>query len=223
VNVDHVIIAPKGPTGLSLIFNRGTDRAILTYLGLIPSLSAKDISDNLLSQSRHLHVASYFLQEALQSELPDLFTRAHALGLTTSLDTNYDPSGKWEGVNELLTVTDVFLPNGAEACSLTKAATPEAAAELLAGRVKTLAVKLGVKGALGVSGSQKAKANSIPLDVVDTVGAGDSFNAGFIYGYLQGWPLEKTLHAAAICGSLSTRAAGGTAAQATISEILAYL
>jgi sugar/nucleoside kinase (ribokinase family) len=234
VEIGNVIQVPGGATGLSVILNRGVDRTILTHPGLIPALSADDIPDSLLRQARHLHVASYFLQDALRPGLPRLFERARSLGLSTSLDTNYDPSEQWRGFDELFAVTNVFLPNEAEACSLTRAETAELAAAKLAGRVETLAIKLGAQGALGVSSSprlvgegpgvrEKVRAASIPVKVIDTVGAGDSFDAGFIYGYLQGWPFKKTLRAAAICGALSTQAAGGTQAQATLDEVLREL
>jgi sugar/nucleoside kinase (ribokinase family) len=87
-----------------VILNQGADRAILTHLGLIPALQASDIPDVLLRQARHVHVASYFLQTKLRPNLPSLFRRAHSLGLTTSLDTNYDPSEKWLGFDELLSL-----------------------------------------------------------------------------------------------------------------------
>jgi len=92
VDVSSVIIRKDGQTGLSVILCSGVDRAILTNPGLIPSLRESDISNVLLRQTQHLHVASYFLQTDLQPGLPDLFRRARGLGLTTSLDTNYDPS-----------------------------------------------------------------------------------------------------------------------------------
>jgi sugar/nucleoside kinase (ribokinase family) len=223
VDTGNVIVLPGQDTGMCVILNRVVDRAIMTYLGLIPALRADEVSDDLLQQARHLHVASYFLQTALQPGLPSLFERAHLLGLTTSLDTNYDPSEKWVGFDELLGVTDIFLPNEAEACSLTGARTPDAAATQLSERVKILAIKLGAQGALGVAKGNKVQVASIPVEVVDSVGAGDGFDAGFIYGYLQGWPLERTLRTAAICGALSTRAAGGIAAQAELGEVLPYL
>lgn len=223
VDIRYVIVVPGEATGLSVILNRGVDRAILTFPGLIQALRADEIPDALLQHSRHLHIASYFLQTALQPGLPGVFTHAHDLGLTTSLDTNYDPAEKWTGFDELLAVTDVFLPNDAEACSLTGANSPENAALLLSGQVETLAVKLGARGALGVSKGHQVNVESIPVKVVDTVGAGDCFDAGFIYGYLQGWPMVRTLHAATICGALSTRAAGGIAGQATLSELVALL
>jgi sugar/nucleoside kinase (ribokinase family) len=109
VEIGNVIRVPDGSTGLSVILNRGVDRAILTHPGLIPALSADDIPDSLLRQARHLHVASYFLQDALRPGLPRLFERARSLGLSTSLDTNYDPSEAWSGVFDLLPLTNIFL------------------------------------------------------------------------------------------------------------------
>ena len=222
VDISHVIRVPGAATGLSVILNRGVDRAILTHPGLISALRAGDVSADLLHQTRHLHVASYFLQTALQPGLPGLFERAHLLGVSTSLDTNYDPSGQWQGFDEILALTNVFLPNETEVCSLAGLDNVDLAAEKLAPKVETLVVKLGPAGALAIKNGQKLRAASLPVTVVDSVGAGDSFDAGFIYGYLGGWPLEKTLKLAAICGALSTRAAGGTTAQATLKEAAQY-
>ncbi|MBN8656933.1 MAG: sugar kinase [Anaerolineae bacterium] len=223
VDVSHVIIRADGQTGLSVILNQQSDRAILTHSGLIAELQASDVADSLLAQARHLHVASYFLQTKLQPDLPALFKRAHALGLSTSLDTNYDPSEKWMGFDELLAVTNVFLPNEAEAESLTGAENVEEAATRLGSKVEALAIKLGKDGALGMSKSQRVQVESIPVNVMDTVGAGDSFDAGFIYGYLNGWELEKSLRLACVCGALSTQQAGGTNGQPTLEEAMKYL
>src|SRR5689334_2441192 len=223
VDVSHVIVRQGGGTGLSVILNRGADRAILTYPGLIAALRVSDIPDALLGEARHLHVASYFLQKSLQSDLPALFRRARSLGLTTSLDTNYDPSESWSGFDELLSVTNVFLPNEKEVLSLSEEVDLYAAAERLGRNVETLGIKIGSQGALGVGSNQKVRAASIPVDVVDTVGAGDSFDSGFLYGYLNGWSLEKSLRLACVCGALSTQCAGGTDGQPTFDEALAFL
>jgi sugar/nucleoside kinase (ribokinase family) len=223
VDVSNVIVRMGEQTGLSVILSTGFDRAILTHLGLIAALRAADIPDTLLRQSRHLHIASYFLQTNLQPGLPGLFRRAKELGLTTSLDTNYDPSEKWSGFDELLSVTDVFLPNEKEAVSLSGEANVDLAVDWLGSRVETLAVKLGAAGSLGIRSSQTAQAASIPVNVVDTVGAGDSFDAGFLYGYLHGWDLEKSLRLGCVCGAISTQKAGGTTGQPTLEEALKYV
>jgi sugar/nucleoside kinase (ribokinase family) len=190
---------------------------------LIAALRASDIPEALLREARHLHVASYFLQTSLQSDLPDLFRLAQASGLTTSLDTNYDPSESWTGFDELLSVTNVFLPNEREALSLSEEVDVYAAADRLGRKVETLGIKLGSQGALGVRSSEKARVASVPVQVVDTVGAGDSFDSGFLYGYLNGWSLEKSLRLACVCGGLSTQWAGGTDGQPTLDEALAFL
>ncbi len=214
---------PQLHTGLSVILNRGDDRAILTYLGAIESLGVDDVPEELMQQSQHLHVASIFLQRSLRPHLPSLFHRAHSLGLTVSLDTNYDPHERWEGVWELLPLVDVFMPNAAEARALTGAEDVEVAvARLAESGVKTVAVKLGSEGALGWQGGKQERVPSLKVNVVDTVGAGDNFDAGFLYGYLNGWSLRDALKLGVVCGALSTRAAGGVAAQATLEEAMAY-
>lgn len=223
VDVSNVIIRENGQTGLSVILNRDSDRAILTHAGLMSALQASDISNALLQNARHLHVASYFLQTNLQPDLPDLFRRSRAFGLTTSLDTNYDPSEAWAGFDELLSLTNVFMPNEREVLSIARESRVDMAVDKLGSRLETLAVKLGADGAFGSCGAEKVRVASIPVDAVDTVGAGDSFDAGFLYGYLTGWPLEKSLRLGCICGALSTQRAGGTEGQPTIGEALVFL
>jgi sugar/nucleoside kinase (ribokinase family) len=223
VDISNVIVRADGQTGLSVILNQGADRAILTHLGLIAALKATDISDDLLQKARHLHVASYFLQTQLQPGLPGLFRRALALGLTTSLDPNYDPSETWLGFDELLSATNVFLPNDREAVSLSGEANVNLAANRIGSKVETLGIKLGAQGALGVHNGQKVRVDSVPVNIVDTVGAGDSFDAGFLYGHLNGWPLEKSLRLACVCGALSTQCEGGTTGQPTLSDAMTFL
>jgi sugar/nucleoside kinase (ribokinase family) len=205
-----------------VILSTATDRAILTHVGSMDCLRADQITDRLLARSRHIHVASYFLQSALQPGLPDLFRRAHALGLTTPLDPNWDTSSKWSGVEELLPYVNVFLPNENEALALTGSTNDEQALAYLTKKCPWVAVKLGARGAIAGRGSETARSPALKVDVVDTTGAGDSFDGGFLYGYLHGWSLERALKLGAACGSLSTRKAGGTTAQATLEEVMQY-
>ena len=223
VDVNNVIIKQDGKTGFSVILNQDLDRAILTYSGLIHALRARDIPEDLIQQSKHLHIASYFLQTRLQPDLPALFGKVRKLGLTTSLDTNFDPSQKWAGFDDMLSETNVLLPNEREALSLSKENTIDLAARKLGNRVEVLAVKLGADGALGIWDNKKIQIPSIPVTVVDTVGAGDSFDAGFLYGYITGWNLEKSLQLACVCGALSTQKAGGTAGQPVLKEAMPYV
>jgi sugar/nucleoside kinase (ribokinase family) len=223
VDISNVIIDPAQQTGLSVILNRSADRAILTHAGSMVLLRAELVADSLLQKSRHIHISSYFLQTALQSGLPNLFRRAHHLGLTTSLDTNWDPSGEWRGFDELLHLLDVFLPNENEALSLTGLYTVKDALAQLSQKSGTVAIKMGARGAIARQSDESAEVPALEGNLVDTVGAGDSFDAGFLYGYLNGWDLARTLRLGTVCGSLSTRAAGGTAAQPTLEEAMEYL
>jgi sugar/nucleoside kinase (ribokinase family) len=225
VDVSGVIVDTTLQTGLSVILNRGAqgDRAILTHLGAISRLRAEQVTDSLLQKARNLHVASYFLQTSLQPGLPALFQRAHELELTTSLDTNWDPAGQWRGFDELLSHTDIFLPNQNEALAISRASTLEDALKDLSRRCHAVAIKCGRDGALARRDGEIARVPALPVQVVDAVGAGDSFDAGFLYGWLHGWSLDRSLALASACGSLSTRAAGGTSAQPALDEAMAYL
>jgi sugar/nucleoside kinase (ribokinase family) len=152
--------------------------------------------------------------------------RAGGTGATTSLDPNWDPSGAWDsGLRELLAHVDVLAPNAVEACRITGRDDPQDAALELAQAGPVVAVKLGAAGALAAAGDGALVSASAPAEIesVDAVGAGDAFDAGLLAGLLSGEPIERALALACACGTLSTRAAGGTAAQPTLAEAQAAL
>lgn len=224
IDTQYCQVSASQPTGFSVILSQPQDRAILTYAGSISALKRSDIDLTMLKDARHLHLSSFFLLDALRPDIPGLFREAKNLGLSTSLDTNWDPGGSWDdGLFETLTYTDVFLPNQEELLRIAQEQELEPALSKLSQRVPTLAIKLGAKGGLARQGNEGARAGILPLKVVDTTGAGDSFDAGFLYAYLQGWTLEKSLQFACACGSLSTREVGGTGAQPSLEEALEAL
>lgn len=207
------------PTGLSVILSTPADRSILTLTGAIGALRPDRISDAALARTRHVHVASYFLVPGLAAGTRELFARAHAAGATTSLDTNWDPSERWEGVLDVLPVTDVFLPNTAELLAVTGEPDLDAAVAVVRALGPLLAVKAGEQGALGWDANGRHTAPPLAVEVVDTTGAGDSFVAGFLAAWLGRQPLPVCLSWAAAAGSLSTRVAGGTGSQAHRHEL----
>jgi sugar/nucleoside kinase (ribokinase family) len=217
-------VTPGRATGASVILGNGIDRAILTALGTIADTRASDVPDALLARARHVHVGSPFLQPRLAADLPDLFGRAHAAGATTSLDPNWDPAGTWDGgFARAVLHADVVLPNEQEAMRLTGAADAESAALALAGEDRVAVVKRGPSGAIAAAGGAVHRAQARPVDPVDTTGAGDSFDAGFIAARLDGRSIDDALAYAVACGSLSTRAVGGTEGQPTRDEVEAWL
>lgn len=211
-------------TGLTTVLSRGADRAMLTYLGTLATLRASDINMQIVNQARHLHLGSFYMLDALRPDIPLLFAEAKAHGLTVSLDTNYDPTERWAGgIEDALTHTDIFLPNETELNAIARCNDWRTALAKLAAHTPIVAVKRGGEGAAAQRGEQRIEAAAPPVQLVDTTGAGDSFNAGFVYGYLAGWPLERTLAFAIACGSASTRAAGGVESQPTLAEALTLM
>ncbi|HWQ15150.1 MAG TPA: carbohydrate kinase family protein, partial [Roseiflexaceae bacterium] len=150
VDTAGVVVDPEQRTGMTVILQKPDDRAMFTHLGAIAALSPALVAPELLRQARHLHVGSYWLQAALQPGLPALFREARQRGATTSLDTNWDPSGAWSGLDALLAETDILLPNEAEACAIAGAPQWEEALTRLAARVPTVAIKRGAAGASAV-------------------------------------------------------------------------
>jgi ribokinase len=210
----------RQPTGLTVVLTRPGDRAILTLTGAIGALSGSDVS---LDGIRHVHVSSFFLQPTLAAGLAEVFAQARAAGVTTSLDTNWDPAEQWTGVREVLAYTDIFFPNTAELTALTGIDDPPAAAATLIGAGTMVVVKDGATGARAWWRDGHCAVPALTVDVVDTIGAGDSFNAGFLAGVLGGHSPARCVEMAVAAGSLSTRAAGGTAAQPDAGELAEHL
>jgi sugar/nucleoside kinase (ribokinase family) len=224
VDARGVVVDPSRPTGLTVVFSRPEDRAMLTRTGAIADLRAELVDRALLASARHVHVSSYFLQTGLAPDLAGLFEEARAAGTTTSVDPNWDPSEAWDhGLLTLLERTDVFLPNRIEATRIARTSDVEASAVRLASYARVVAVKAGKDGAIAAAGEQIERVPASPGRVLDTTGAGDAFDAGFLAAWLDGAPLERALALANACGSLSTRAVGGVDGQPTMDEALGVL
>jgi sugar/nucleoside kinase (ribokinase family) len=175
----------------------------------------------LLRGARHVHVSSFFLQRRLRDELPAALGEAKSAGATVSIDPNWDPREEWDGgLLEALSSADLLFVNGEEVRRIAGEDEVEAAARKLAERGAKVVVKLGAEGALAVRDDEIVRASAPQVEVADTVGAGDSFDAGFLAGFLSGRSDQESLALACACGALSTRAAGGTAAQPTLAEAM---
>ncbi len=226
VDARAVVVDPSVPTGASVHLSSSSDRAILTAAGTMPLLTAAQVPARSIAQARHVHVGSIFLLDAARPHLPGLLRSARAGGATTSVDCNWDPRGTWDGgLRAILAETDVFLPNAVEAFSITGIEDmAEAARALVALGPRVVAVKLGEDGALvATAAGELIRVPAMPVKPLDTTGAGDSFDAGFLAGWLGGRSMIDCLSLGAVCGALSTLGIGGTATQPTMDEALATL
>lgn len=221
VGTDKIIRDPGIRTGVTLSLTYPHDRAMLTYLGAIADLSLSDLDLSLLKNYHHLHSASFFLQHKLRPDLPTLFRAAQEVGLTTSLDTGWDPTEEWgQDLFAVLPFVDTFFPNETEAVHLTGQGEAERAAAVLGRYARTVVVKLGREGAVAYSGGQVWRAASLAVHPVDTTGAGDAFNAGFVHAHVvEGRPLLDALRFANACGALSVTAIGGTGGICPAAEV----
>ena len=211
-------------TGLTVILPRKKERYILTYPGVMAEMRFEDLDLDYIFRARHLHLSSYFLQRALRPRVPELFRLAKQAGLTTSLDTNDDPDGRWENdVFDAIQFVDVLLPNEQEACRLAGCEDSIAAAETLSENVPILVIKRGAKGVLARNGKESFEAAAPKIDAVDTIGAGDSFDAGFLHQFIRGAKIEDCLRYGNLAGALSTTRQGGTEAFRDAAHRTAFL
>jgi sugar/nucleoside kinase (ribokinase family) len=213
VDVSKLRRTASATTGLTVILQRESWRQIITYLGTISQLVFNDLDLEYLADARHFHFSSYYLQRGLRPRVADLFRELKQAGLTTSLDTNDDPDDRWGGgLQEVLKYVDVFLPNAREVCKIAQTDDLEEAVAQLSEMVPVLVVKLGAKGALAQCGRQRFGSPAIEVDAIDPVGAGDSFNAGFLAQYVRGANLDTCLASGNYAGAFSTTRSGGTEA-----------
>ncbi|MBC7256572.1 MAG: sugar kinase [Chloroflexi bacterium] len=222
VDVSRVKVDPAIKTGATIILSKGQDRAMLTYLGSIAKVCYEDLGEDWFHMARHLHVASPFLLTALRPNMPKMMRLAREAGMTVSLDTNWDPTEEWK-VDDLLEHVDVFLPNENEIMAITGERDIERAIQAMAARVPTLVVKLGAEGAVAIRKGERIRVPAWPVQVMDTTGAGDTFDGGFLAGWLKGEPLERAVKLAVTCGALTVAQVGGFNGQPTWEEAVAYL
>ena len=200
-------------TGVTVLLTHGEKRRILTYPGTMAAMTVEDLSFEYLSSGRHFHVSSLFLQKALQPGLPDLFRKLKQEGRTISMDTNDDPDDQWGGVlDELLDLTDVLLPNEEELLRMTRESNIDEALCTLSQRVPLIVVKRGASGATVQQGQVREDIPGVPVVPVDTIGAGDSFDAGFLHAWLQGASPSDSARFGNLTGAFSTQRPGGTEA-----------
>lgn len=221
VDVQNIKVSSEHSTGATVVLSFDQDRANVTYPGAMTQFGVDDISDEALKQARHLHVSSVFLQDKLKRDISLLLKKAKSFGLTTSIDPQWDPSEKWDFINDnLMADIDVFMPNAEECRALTKTNSLQEAMEAVKKFSTTTVIKCGSDGAYLWDGNSMIHCPAfINAEVVDSIGAGDSFDAGFIHGYLQNNGWEQCLALGAAMGALNTTQPGGTGAFQSLEQI----
>lgn len=221
VDTGYIIKDPDYKTGATIVLNYAEDRAMVTYQGAMNNLTIEDIGKEAWSSASHLHFSSYFLQPGIRNDVGTLFKSAKAAGLTTSFDMQWDPEEKWEmNPESVLSYVDIFLPNEQELLNLTTCKDVDSGLKCLSSFCKTVVVKMGSKGSvLFTEGKSVFRESILNKNVVDCIGAGDSFNAGFISKYVKGSTLSECHEYANLTGAINTTASGGTAAFSNLDEI----
>jgi sugar/nucleoside kinase (ribokinase family) len=211
-------------TGLTVVLPFRQHRHMFTYPGTMFEMQYSDIDLDYLHSARHFHLSSFYLHRALRPQILSLFRQAKQAGLTTSLDTNDDPENLWaQDLLEVLKYVDIFLPNEREAKNIARTDDLSQALNLLAGLSKVVVVKRGSGAAICRSGDEQWSLAPPPVQVVDDIGAGDTFDSGFVHAYLLGAKLEDCLAFANIAAAYSVTKPGGTEAFRDRSGLLSFI
>lgn len=222
VSTELIIQDERLNTGATIVLNYDEDRAMVTHPGAMEHLTINDIHRDQLALGRHVHFSSYYLQPGIKKDVGQLFKMAKELGLTTSFDMQWDPAEKWDlDVPNVLPYVDVFFPNQQELIYLTGQVNIREAIRSLGEGIHTVAVKMGSEGSVAFTNGKEIKLPAFKNEqVVDAIGAGDSFNAGFVFKFIQGAPIEECQRFGNLCGAVNTTAAGGTTAFTSYEDVL---
>jgi sugar/nucleoside kinase (ribokinase family) len=211
---NSIVISKKIKTGITIVIPIGNNRIFFTFTGGNEYLNFKDLDLSKIIKFNHVHLSSFYLLKNLQDDVIKILKYLKSLDITTSFDTGYDPDDNWQRqkIFEILEYVDIFIPNEVEALNITNKNNIEEAINLLSKYCPIVVIKLGSKGLVAKYG-RRGKSKTIflstyDIEVVDTSCSGDCFDAGFIYGYLNGYDFERSLDFANACGSLQASKLG---------------
>ena len=226
LGVDDSLLADSDEkkTGISISFTNERDRCFLTYRGTNEGLSLRHMDLGKLPGARHVHVTGYE-GTSNHAEYLSVLEKIRGIGdVTVSFDVGWDMTGAWyEGIFDLLPMIDVLFMNETECLHYTRCPDVESGARKLAEKAGMAVIKLGKNGSLAVRDGTLYTAPAYPVKAVDTTGAGDSFNAGFVCGFLRGLPMEDCLKYGNGCGALSVTKLGGNTGFPMLNELEAWI
>jgi sugar/nucleoside kinase (ribokinase family) len=214
---------PAVPTSATVVLvDSAGERTFLHLPGANGHLLPEELDDETVFAGKALHVAGALVMPALDGDpTVALLEEARARGLTTSLDTVWDATGRWARLLPSLPYLDLFVPSLAEGSAIAGRPEPEPVAAWLRERgVGTVALKLGAEGCFVSSEEFEGFVAAPAVEAIDSTGAGDAFAAGLLYGYLAGWPLERTAALANAAGALAATAVGAVEGVRGLQETL---
>ncbi|HVP19075.1 MAG TPA: carbohydrate kinase family protein [Spirochaetia bacterium] len=224
VRADDVVRDPRVRTGVTINLVKGSTRSQVTYPGAMAAFGIAHVGDKVFRGLHHLHVSGVFQADAMLPDLSRIIERARAVGATVSLDCQWDQTERWQRLDEWIGQVDWFFANSDEACSMTGRVDPESALAALASRTGCPVVKIGALGALAFLGGATVAVPAPAVRVVDTVGAGDNFDAGFLFARLEkGLDNLESIRFANGVAARSCMFRGGTGACSTAGQIEAFL
>jgi sugar/nucleoside kinase (ribokinase family) len=214
VDTRFVRIAAGARTASTIgMINRATDRKFFHCMGVAASAFAEPIefTPDLTAGMSHYHLASLFILPRLRAHAPETLARARVAGLTTSLDTNWDPQGRWiEDLRGCLPHLDIIFVNEDEGRMVTGCTTPESMARcLLAEGARAAVIKLGALGCAIYTAEDGIHVPGFDVDAKDTTGAGDCFVGGFLRARVAGAGWKDAGRYGNAMGALSVQNIGG--------------
>ena len=187
--------SPKEATGLTVALTFPEDRMYITYPGTVVRTRLEQLDDRYIEPGAHIHLTSYFLQASLRRDVGPILRNARETGMSTSLDPGGDTEGTWDitGLRKVLEFVDYFMPNSDEIKAMSGREELRSAIEEFPGEAEAIIVKAGSHGALTRIHGKIEEHTALKVRVVDTTCAGDSFDAGFLYGISRGETFQQAV------------------------------
>jgi len=209
-----------------VLIDSAGERTFMHHVGANAATCEEDMDFDLIGRARVFHWGGPAITPRLDgAPMGRVFERAQALGVTTSMDTCYDGKDVWLPLIEpSLPHLDLVFSSFEEACGYTGRTTPEDIADFyLSYGVKIAVIKLGGEGVYVKSAAQECRLPAHRVEVVDTTGAGDACCGGFLYGWVQGWDLERCARLANAVGGLTVQRMGGAEAITGLDQVLTFM
>lgn len=209
-----------------VLVSKDGERSFIHYIGANGELKLSDIDFDIIKQYKILDISGFFIMEKLDGvPTAEVLKNAKRLGLITTLDVCWDAKNRWMKLLEpCLKYVDFFLPSFEESIKLSGKKEPSLIArEFLKRGIKIVVIKMGDKGSFIATKDREYKIPPYKIKTIDTLGAGDSFVAGFLTGIIKGWDLEYTGKFANAVGACCVSAIGASTGVKSLNETLKFM